>query len=89
MVYTACFCDTLLQDRATKGDMEAGMNSRLMTSILNLISLLAPGKAQSLPEYALAVTAVGLGCVAGMGYVATSINQVFLTISTVLSTPAQ
>lgn len=65
------------------------MNSSLIKPILNLFSVLARDKAQSVSEYALAITAVGLGCIAGMGYIANGVNQVFLTVSTVLTTPPQ
>ena len=61
------------------------MNNHVLKVIAKSLSLIAYEWAQSLPEYALAVTAVGLGCVAGMSVLATSISQVFITVSTVIS----
>jgi Flp pilus assembly pilin Flp len=50
------------------------------------VATLAREEGQDLPEYVLTFTVIALGCVAGMQSIAVSVNTVFLTVSTTLTT---
>lgn len=65
------------------------MKSRLTKPILNMMSVLARNTGQSLPEYALAATAISFACVAGMDYIATNVNQLFFTVSAFINAQLQ
>lgn len=55
---------------------------------LNLLlrGLLAREEAQDLVEYSLVFSMIAFGCVFGMGYLATGINNVFSSTASVLTT---
>ncbi len=48
------------------------------------ISVLTRNEGQNITEYAMAITVIALGCVAGEAAIATSVNHVFVSLSTVI-----
>ena len=55
-------------------------------SYLSRLGLLLRDEAQNMTEYALAVSVIAFGTVAGMDALATGLNHTFTTIATTLST---
>ncbi len=62
------------------------MNNLMLKMYFNLKNLVEREEGQDLVEYALVVAIIALGATAGMGLLATEINDAFKSISSVLST---
>jgi pilus assembly protein Flp/PilA len=60
------------------------MNTLVTTLLFQLRVLFQREEGQDLVEYALVVALIGLGCVTGMGYLATGINNAFSEVSSML-----
>ncbi|MDE3186928.1 MAG: Flp family type IVb pilin [Acidobacteriota bacterium] len=62
------------------------MNNLMLKMYFNLKNLVEREEGQDLVEYALVVAIIALGATAGMGLLATEINNAFKSISGALST---
>ena len=61
------------------------MNNLMLKMYFNLKNLVEREEGQDLVEYALVVAIIALGATAGMGLLATELNDAFKTISTDLA----
>ncbi len=61
------------------------MNTMLIKLYAKLQDLASREEGQDLVEYALVVALIALGAVAGMGALASGVNNAFVTISTTLA----
>ena len=62
------------------------MQQALSNLYLSVRNLLAREEGQDLVEYALVVALIAFGAIAGMGFLATGINNAFSGIATTLTT---
>lgn len=62
------------------------MHRPLISLYLSVCNLLAREEGQDLVEYALVVALIAFGAIAGMGFLATGINNAFSTVATTLTT---
>lgn len=62
------------------------MQQSLSNLYLFVRNLLGCEEGQDLVEYALVVALIAFGAIAGMGYLATGINNAFSTVATTLTT---
>jgi len=62
------------------------MNAIQTSLYVFLRNLLSHAEGQDLVEYSLVFSLIALGCVTGMGALATSVNTVFSSTATVLTT---
>jgi pilus assembly protein Flp/PilA len=69
----------------TNPSQERAMNAILMSLYATLRNLVVREEGQDLVEYALVVALIAFGAVTGMGYLATSINNAFSSIATLLT----
>jgi pilus assembly protein Flp/PilA len=64
---------------------EDSMNTLVLSGYLHLRDILAREEGQDLVEYALVVALIAFGAIAGMGLLATGINNAFSGIATTLT----
>jgi pilus assembly protein Flp/PilA len=75
----------MAHNRHTTSDQEDSMNTLALNAYLRLRDLLTREEGQDLVEYALVVALIAFGAVAGMRFLATSLNDAFSGIATTLT----
>jgi hypothetical protein len=66
------------------GRGESTMQNLILQLHVTAKSVLTRNEGQNITEYAMAITVIALGCVAGEAAIATSVNHVFVSLSTVI-----
>jgi pilus assembly protein Flp/PilA len=74
-----------LTEKPTQETENSKMNEMILKMYVNLKTAMAAEEGQDLVEYALVVAIIAFGAVAGMGFLATGINQAFSTVATKLA----
>ena len=62
------------------------MDTRITCLYVHLRSFVDREEGQDLVEYSLVVAMIAFGATTGMGYVASGVNTVFVTVATILNT---